>query len=105
VFGPAFLDESNRCVEDDDQDNDDRIHRLPQDRRDAGCGKQCIDEEVVELLEETAQWTRCRTRRQAIGAMSLHPFRCFRHAQAIMTAGEPAEDYLGGQRVPDDAIG
>src|SRR5690606_20506630 len=69
AFGPAFLDKPDDGVDGDDRDDDGSIDRVAQDERAYGGGQQEIDEDIVELQQETQDGVPAARGGQLVGSM------------------------------------
>jgi hypothetical protein len=88
LFGLALLDEANQGVDEDHAQDDARIHPLPQQGGDPGGAQQHIDEDIVDLQQETHQGPALPGGREAIGAETGQAFLGLSLRQALPPGAE-----------------
>ena len=72
-FRPAFLDEADRRVDEDDSEDDHGVESVAQQDGDQRRRQQDIDEQIVELGEHARQQRARLSRRQSVWPVQLEP--------------------------------
>ena len=88
LFRPAFLDEADRGVDEDDGEDDHGVKNVAQQDCDRRRSEEHIDQEVVELGEQAREQRARLARRQPVRPVRLEPVRGFLGGQTL--SGRPA---------------
>ena len=101
LLRPAFLKEAEQSVDDDHAEDDRRVEPQVHHQLDEAGGEQDVDEDVVELLQETHERTALARGRQHVEAIFRLAARGFGIVEARGHAGlEPLDRFIRGQSVP-----
>ena len=100
LLRPAFLDEPNACVDDDDREDDDGVESVAQEDGDERRGEQHIDEKVVELGEHARDERARLSSRQAVRPLRLEPLCGLLGGQSLGRGLAELERGLGRLGVP-----
>ena len=100
LFRPAFLDEADRRVDEDDGEDDHGVESVAQQHGDQRGRQEDIDEQVVELGEHARPQGAWLARRQSVWPVRLEPLRGLGRGQPLGRGLAALERGLDRFRVP-----
>ena len=101
LLRPAFLDEPEQPVDDDDAEDDRGVDPQAQHQLGEAGGEQDVDQDIVELGKEPQERAPLLALRQAVWPVFFEAGRGFGWVEAFSAVGgEPLDRLLGVYRVP-----